>query len=159
MTVVGCVLLVTFFVYDIKFARVPILSKQSIKTTWAIVAASWRVSCFLRVGIPRQHSNIQVSFYITFTYLHSFAVAARHAGDAVRTDWTVFKSSTDINHLLQTQTVGPTVFGLCAGAIFRMTHRYKAILHLALALCSFRSFPQWLLVASLLIRLLRVSLC
>jgi len=40
MIVVGCVSLVTFFVYDIKLAKVPILSKQFIKNK-AIVAASW----------------------------------------------------------------------------------------------------------------------
>ena len=40
MIVVGCVLLVTFFVYDTKIAKVPILSKQFIKNK-SIVAASW----------------------------------------------------------------------------------------------------------------------
>lgn len=40
MIVVGFVLLVTFFVYDTRFAKVPILSKQFIKNK-SIVAASW----------------------------------------------------------------------------------------------------------------------
>lgn len=40
MIVTGCVLLVMFLVYDIKFAQVPIISKQFIKNK-AIVAASW----------------------------------------------------------------------------------------------------------------------
>ena len=40
MIVVGCVLFAAFFVYDTKFAKVPILSKQFIKNK-SIVAASW----------------------------------------------------------------------------------------------------------------------
>jgi len=40
MIVVGGVLFFTFVVYDTKFAKVPILSKQFIKNK-SIVAASW----------------------------------------------------------------------------------------------------------------------
>ena len=81
MIVVGCVLFVTFFVYDTKFAKVPILSKQFIKNK-AIVAASW--IGFLdfvsmrpyEVGISRRRSNIP-GFLLHYLYLPLFICRRR----------------------------------------------------------------------------------
>lgn len=83
MIVVGCVLLVTFFIYDTKFAKVPILSKQFIKNK-SIVAASWiGFLDFVSIipsrsrNLPTTLDNPQASFYITFAYLYSFVIVVK----------------------------------------------------------------------------------
>ena len=76
MIVVGCVLLVTFFVYDIKFAKTPILSKQFIENK-AVVAASW-IGFFDFVSVlsplrrnPRPYLNMK-GFLLHYLYLPLF---------------------------------------------------------------------------------------
>ena len=57
---------------------------------------------------------MQLSFFLTFTYLSSFVLVTK--------PW----SMTNVFYFGQAQTVGLTVFGIAAGVVMRVTRRYKA---------------------------------
>lgn len=147
MLVVGCVLLLVFAVWDFRFAKRPVVALRFLRNR-AVLAASWigffDFVCFLSL-LSRSAVliDLQVSFYLTSTYLYSFVLVVKpwyvfalfhrlHANLPPRR----FRSLVDANYFSSCVSVALTVFGICAGVYMRFAHRYK-----------------WLLVVGLVIRL------
>lgn len=116
MLVVGVVILCVFILWDTRFAKRPIMPPRFLKNR-AFIGATW-------IGFFDF-----VSFYLTNTYLYSFILVVK--------PWSLI----NVTYFTSTQTVALTVFGILAGLLMRVMHRYK-----------------WLLVAGLCIRLLGAGL-
>ncbi|KAK0190166.1 drug:h+ antiporter [Armillaria mellea] len=63
-----------------------------------------------------------ISFYLTYVYLYSFVLVVK--------PWTLINAT----YFIQTQSVGLTFFGICAGAAMRYFHRYKLMLIIGLCI-------------------------
>ncbi|KAG9099375.1 hypothetical protein FRC06_005345 [Ceratobasidium sp. 370] len=116
MLTVGPTILILFGIYEWKFASHPIVPMKFLRNKAIVGAALIGFFDF-------------VSFYLTFSYLYSFVFVVK--------GWQLRY----LNYFSSTQTVALTVFGILAGMIMRVTHRYK-----------------WMLVAGLAIRLFGVGL-
>ncbi|KII91403.1 hypothetical protein PLICRDRAFT_173255 [Plicaturopsis crispa FD-325 SS-3] len=109
MIVVGCVLLPIFAIWDIKFAKRPVIPLSYLKNR-AVVAASL-------IGFFDF-----VSFYLTFTYLYSFILIVK--------PWSLVNAT----YFVTTQTVALTFFGILCGIAMRYYQRYKYILVVGLCI-------------------------
>ncbi|TBU41144.1 MFS general substrate transporter [Dichomitus squalens] len=103
MLVLGWILLPVFALWDIKFAKRPVIARRFLTNRTVVFVAFIGFFDFL-------------SFFLTFTYLSSFVLVTK--------SW----SMTDVFYFGQAQTVGLTVFGILAGIIMRFTQRYKSLL-------------------------------
>lgn len=103
MLVVGFVLTIAFCIYEVLFAKRPVITPRF----WAnrAVVAACTIGFF-----------DFVSYYLTYTYLFSFIVVTK--------DW----SPVDVGYFSNTQTVALTIFGILGGVIMRVSHRYKYLL-------------------------------
>ncbi|KAL1938676.1 hypothetical protein VTO73DRAFT_11279 [Trametes versicolor] len=109
MIVVGCVLLPVFAIWDVYFAKRPVIAHRFL-TNRSIVFASW-------IGFFDFFS-----FYLSFTYLYSFVLVTK--------SWSLINAT----YFAQTQTVALTVFGITAGFGMRYLHRYKWVLFTGLTI-------------------------
>ncbi|KAI0793538.1 MFS general substrate transporter [Fomes fomentarius] len=103
MVVLGWTLLPVFAIWDVKFAKRPVIARRFLSNRTVLCAAWIGFFDFL-------------SFFLTFTYLSSFVLVTK--------PW----SMTNVFYFGQAQTVGLTVFGITAGVIMRFTRRYKPLL-------------------------------
>ena len=143
MVVVGYVLLVMLFVYNIKGVKVPILSEQFVKS----IAIAFGIGFPNFVRVSRQRSNVPSFFphqlhLPLLIYCRRQTTVGRVRVNAIRALRVVFGSLMNTNCFLQTQAVGLTVFGVCTGAVLGVTYRYKAILYLALVLLALSSMAS-----------------
>ncbi|KAI1784015.1 MFS general substrate transporter [Ganoderma leucocontextum] len=111
MFVLGWILLPVFALWDIKFAKRPVIARRFLSNRTVVCVAFIGFFDFL-------------SFFLTFMYLPSFVLVTK--------SW----SMTNVFYFGQAQTVGLTVFGIVGGIIMRFTQRYKArIPLLVIGLC------------------------
>ena len=109
MLVVGCILLPVIAVWEIFFAKRPVIARRFLTNRTVIIAAWIGFFDFF-------------SFYLTQTYLYSFILITK--------DW----SLVNVTYFNQTQSVALTVFGILAGIMMRFVHRYKWVLIVGLAI-------------------------
>ncbi|KAH9846877.1 drug:h+ antiporter [Lenzites betulinus] len=109
MIVIGCVLLPVFALWDIYFAKRPVIARRFL-TNPSVVFAAW-------IGFFDFFS-----FYMSFTYLYSFVLVTK--------PWSLINAT----YFSQTQTVALTVFGITAGFGMRYIRRYKWILFTGLCI-------------------------
>ncbi|KAL5493064.1 hypothetical protein ACEPAI_4512 [Sanghuangporus weigelae] len=103
MLVVGVVLLFVFAIWDLRFAKRPVVAPRFLRNR-SVVLAAW-------VGFFDF-----VSFYLTYVYLYSFVLVVK--------PW----STLNATYFVSTQTVALTVFGILAGAAMLYVRRYKPFL-------------------------------
>ncbi|TFK84888.1 MFS general substrate transporter [Polyporus arcularius HHB13444] len=103
MLVMGWLLLPVFALWDIKYAKRPVIARRFLFNRTVVCAAWIGFFDFL-------------SFFLTFTYLPSFVLVTK--------SW----SMTNVFYFGQAQTVGLTIFGIVAGVTMRFTQRYKPLL-------------------------------
>ncbi|KAF8149148.1 drug:h+ antiporter [Crassisporium funariophilum] len=109
MIVVGFVLVPFYALWDLKYARHPVIARRFVFNRSVVIAAAIGAFDF-------------ISFYISWTYLYSFVVVVK--------PWPLIHQT----YFAQTQTVALTVFGIAAGLSMRFTHRAKPILIVGLAI-------------------------
>ncbi|KAH9912103.1 MFS general substrate transporter [Epithele typhae] len=109
MFVCGWVLLPVFVLWDLRYAKRPVIAMRFLANRTVVCAAWIGFFDFL-------------SFFLTFTYLQSFVLVTK--------PW----SMTNVFYFGQAQTVGLTLFGIAAGIIMRFTHRYKPLLIIGLCI-------------------------
>ncbi|KAI0643963.1 drug:h+ antiporter [Trametes meyenii] len=109
MITVGCILLPAFALWDVYFAKRPVIARRFL-TNWSVVLASW-------IGFFDFFS-----FYLSFTYLYSFVLVTK--------DWSLINAT----YFNQTQTVALTVFGIMSGFFLTWFRRYKWVLTTGLAI-------------------------
>ncbi|KAI0666516.1 drug:h+ antiporter [Trametes maxima] len=109
MITVGCILLPVFALWDVYFAKRPVIARRFL-TNWSVVLASW-------IGFFDFFS-----FYLSFTYLYSFVLVTK--------DWSLINAT----YFNQTQTVALTVFGIMSGFFLTWFRRYKWVLTTGLAI-------------------------
>ena len=103
MLVVGCILLPVIAIWEIFFAKRPVIARRFLTNRTVIIAAWIGFFDFF-------------SFYLTQTYLYSFILITK--------DWSLL----NVTYFNQTQSVALTVFGIIAGLSMRFLHRYKRVL-------------------------------
>lgn len=109
MFVLGWILLPVFALWDIKFAKRPVIARRFLSNRTVVCVAFIGFFDFL-------------SFFLTFMYLPSFVLVTK--------SW----SMTNVFYFGQAQTVGLTVFGIVGGVIMRFTQRYKPLLVIGLCI-------------------------
>ncbi|KAF9014214.1 drug:h+ antiporter [Cyathus striatus] len=109
MIVVGVVVIPLFLLWDLKFAKFPVVPKRFLRNRTVVLAAVIGALDF-------------ISFYISYTYLYSFVIIVK--------PWPLLHAT----YFAQTQTVALTVFGITAGFLMRFTNRYKLILIIGLCI-------------------------
>ncbi|KAI0365208.1 drug:h+ antiporter [Pilatotrama ljubarskyi] len=107
--VLGWVLLPVFAVWDIRYAKRPVISRRFLFNRTVVCAAWIGFFDFL-------------SYFLTYTYLSSFVLVTK--------PW----SMTSVFYFGQVQTLGLTFFGIIAGVLMRFLHRYKWILFCGLCI-------------------------
>ncbi|KAI0763855.1 drug:h+ antiporter [Trametes elegans] len=107
--VLGWMLLPIFAVWDIKFAKRPVIARRFLFNRTVVCAAWIGFFDFL-------------SYFLTYTYLSSFVLVTK--------PW----SMTSVFYFGQVQTLGLTFFGIIAGILMRFLHRYKWILFTGLCI-------------------------
>ncbi|KAI0353438.1 drug:h+ antiporter [Trametes cingulata] len=101
--VLGWVLLPVFALWDIRYAKRPVIARRFLFNRTVVCAAWIGFFDFL-------------SYFLTYTYLSSFVLVTK--------PW----SMTSVFYFGQVQTLGLTFFGIIAGVLMRFLHRYKWIL-------------------------------
>ncbi|KXN88953.1 Siderophore iron transporter 3 [Leucoagaricus sp. SymC.cos] len=109
MVVVGACLIPFYGLWDIKFAKYPVIPKRFVLNRSVVLASLIGAFDF-------------VSFYISFTYLFSFVVVVK--------PWSLLNAT----YFSRTQTVALTVFGILAGLCMCFIRRYKYVLVAGLAI-------------------------
>ncbi|KAG1727559.1 major facilitator superfamily domain-containing protein [Suillus paluster] len=107
MLAVGVVILVMFTIWDLYFARVPVIAPRFVRNKSVVCAALIGFFDFM-------------SYYLTFTYLFSFVLVVK--------PWSLVNAA----YFIQTQSVALTFFGILAGLSMRFLHRYKYVLVIGL---------------------------
>ncbi|KAI9069135.1 MFS general substrate transporter, partial [Trametes sanguinea] len=107
--VLGWTLLPVFAVWDIRYAKRPVIARRFLFNRTVVCAAWIGFFDFL-------------SYSLTYTYLSSFVLVTK--------PW----SMTSVFYFGQVQTLGLTVFGIVAGILMRWLHRYKWILFAGLCI-------------------------
>ncbi|OSD00087.1 drug:h+ antiporter [Trametes coccinea BRFM310] len=107
--VLGWTLLPIFAIWDIRYAKRPVIARRFLFNRTVVCAAWIGFFDFL-------------SYFLTYTYLSSFVLVTR--------PW----SMTSVFYFGQVQTLGLTVFGIIAGILMRFLHRYKWILFTGLCI-------------------------
>ncbi|KAH8929000.1 MFS general substrate transporter [Atractiella rhizophila] len=102
MEVVGGLLIIALVYYELRIAEYPLIAKEILAKNW-IIAVFGDVIYFIA-------GNMRSTYFSSWVY--------------VVTDW----SLKDWTYFTQTLTVGLCVFGLMAGLIIRVTHRFKYLL-------------------------------
>ncbi|KAI0334669.1 MFS general substrate transporter [Cubamyces sp. BRFM 1775] len=105
----GWVLLPAFALWDIKYAKRPVIARRFLFNRTVVCAAWIGFFDFL-------------SYFLTYTYLSSFVLVTK--------PW----SMTSVFYFGQVQTLGLTFFGIIAGILMRFLHRYKWILFTGLCI-------------------------
>jgi hypothetical protein len=100
MLVVGGVLLIAFIIYELKFATAPVIAPRLWRNKGIVIGCAIGFFDF-------------ISFYLTYSYLSSFVYITQ--------EWSI----KEVGYFGNTQSVALTVFGIVAGVIMRLTHRYK----------------------------------
>lgn len=109
MLVVGCVLLLVFGVWDLRYASRPVIAPRFVRNRSVVFASLIGFFDF-------------ASFYLTFTYLYSFVLVVK--------PWSLLNTT----YFMQTQTVALTVFGFAGGVLMLYFRRYKPILSAGLCI-------------------------
>ncbi|KAK0442475.1 drug:h+ antiporter [Desarmillaria tabescens] len=109
MVVIGCVLFPLIGPWEFKFAKFPVVPWRYVKNRSVVGASLIGFFDF-------------ISFYLTYVYLYSFVLVVK--------PWTLINAT----YFIQTQSVGLTFFGICAGAAMRYFHRYKLMLIIGLCI-------------------------
>ncbi|KAG8752254.1 hypothetical protein FRC14_007194 [Serendipita sp. 396] len=111
MLVVGPVIVILFAIYEVKWAKFPVIPGHFLRNRAVFAAALIGFFDF-------------VSFYLTFLYLSSFLYVLKTGS------W----SQTDQNYFGSIQTVGLTLFGIVSAGLMAWTRRYKWILVIGLCI-------------------------
>ncbi|KAJ7895517.1 hypothetical protein B0H14DRAFT_3125227 [Mycena olivaceomarginata] len=101
MLLVGGFLVIAFALWELKIASHPIMPRRVINKTL--------ICCIIIDFMTFLSGNIFLTYFSSYVY--------------VVKDW----SLTNYTYFTNTVTVGLCVFGVCAGALQRITHRYKYI--------------------------------
>ncbi|TFK35357.1 drug:h+ antiporter [Crucibulum laeve] len=109
MLVVGIVLIPAFILWDLKYAKYPVVARRFVFNKTVVIAALIGAFDF-------------ISFYITFTYLYSFVIVVK--------PWSLVNAT----YFAQTQTVALTIFAIVGGILMRFLHRYKYIVIVGLTI-------------------------
>ncbi|KAI0628168.1 drug:h+ antiporter [Trametes polyzona] len=109
MLVAGWLLLPLFALWDIRYAKRPVIARRFLFNRTVVCAAWIGFFDFL-------------SYFLTYTYLSSFVLVTK--------PW----SMTSVFYFGQVQTLGLTFFGIIAGILMRFLHRYKWILFCGLCI-------------------------
>ncbi|KAM5544508.1 hypothetical protein V8D89_002168 [Ganoderma adspersum] len=109
MFVLGWILLPVFALWDIQYAKRPVIARRFLSNRTVVCVAFIGFFDFL-------------SFFLTFMYLPSFVLVTK--------PW----SMTNVFYFGQAQTVGLTIFGIVGGVIMRFTQRYKPLLVIGLCI-------------------------
>ncbi|KAK0471517.1 drug:h+ antiporter [Armillaria novae-zelandiae] len=109
MVVIGCILFPLIGPWEFKFAKFPVVPWRYVKNRSVVGASLIGFFDF-------------ISFYLTYVYLYSFVLVVK--------PWTLINAT----YFIQTQSVGLTFFGICAGAAMRYFHRYKLMLIIGLCI-------------------------
>ncbi|KAJ7624500.1 major facilitator superfamily domain-containing protein [Roridomyces roridus] len=99
MFVVGGILLISFFVWELKMSEHPIMPKRILNRSFV---------CSVAIDFM-----YYLSGDLTLTYFSSYVYVVK--------DW----SLKDYTYFSNTLTVGLCFFGFCVGIVHRVTHRYK----------------------------------
>ncbi|KAJ7599324.1 drug:h+ antiporter [Mycena floridula] len=109
MLVIGFVVIPIFLLWEIKFAKHPVIPARFCVNRSIVIASLIGFFDF-------------ISFYLTFTYLYSFVIIVK--------PWPLINAT----YFTQTQSVGLTFFGICAGIFLRFSNRYRNLLVVGLAI-------------------------
>ncbi|PIL29490.1 MFS general substrate transporter [Ganoderma sinense ZZ0214-1] len=109
MFILGWILLPVFALWDIKYAKRPVIARRFLSNRTVVCVAFIGFFDFL-------------SFFLTFLYLPSFVFVTK--------TW----SEEQVFYFGQAQTVGLTIFGILGGIIMRFTRRYKPLLVIGLCI-------------------------
>ncbi|OAX34932.1 MFS general substrate transporter [Rhizopogon vinicolor AM-OR11-026] len=107
MLVVGVGFLVLFAIWDLRFARRPVIAPRFVRNRSVVCSALIGFFDFM-------------SYYLTYTYLYSFVLVVK--------PWSLVNAT----YFIQTQSVALTLFGIIAGVSMRYLHRYKYVLVIGL---------------------------
>ncbi|OJA19063.1 hypothetical protein AZE42_09040 [Rhizopogon vesiculosus] len=103
MLVVGVGFLVLFAIWDLRFARRPVIAPRFVRNRSVVCSSLIGFFDFM-------------SYYLTYTYLYSFVLVVK--------PWSLVNAT----YFIQTQSVALTLFGIIAGVSMRFLHRYKYVL-------------------------------
>ncbi|KIK62249.1 hypothetical protein GYMLUDRAFT_242928 [Collybiopsis luxurians FD-317 M1] len=103
LVVVGCVLLPVCSIWDLRYAKYPVIPPRLFKNRSVIIVSLIGAFDFC-------------SYFLTTVYLYSFVLVVR--------PWSLLYAT----YFSQAQAMALTLFAIMAGVIMKYTHRYKSLL-------------------------------